>query len=100
MANPRTRRHQAGSVWLRGPNFYLRYYGPDRRQKTELLCARDDKQHSKTCAPVKKLARPVTLAEVKADARFKDFPLTYLPRLSVMPVTDAQWKALVEMSTK
>ena len=56
MANPRTRRHQSGSVWLRGSNFYLRYYGPDRRQKTELLCARDDKHHSKTCAPVKRLA--------------------------------------------
>src|SRR4026209_1095719 len=26
-------------------------------------------------APVKKLARPVTLAEIKADASFKDFPL-------------------------
>lgn len=56
MANPRKRKHQSGSVWLRGSNFYLRYYGPDRRQKTELLCARDDKHHSRTCAPVKKLA--------------------------------------------
>ena len=27
-----------------------------RRQKTELLCARDDKHHSRTCAPVKRLA--------------------------------------------
>jgi predicted RNA-binding protein with PUA-like domain len=49
-------------------------------------------------APVKKLARPVTLAMVKADARFKDFPLTYMPRLSVMPVTDAQWQALLQLS--
>ena len=42
-------------------------------------------------APVKRLPRPVTLAEIKADRRFKDFPLVRIARLSVMPVTDAQW---------
>jgi predicted RNA-binding protein with PUA-like domain len=42
-------------------------------------------------APVKKLARPVTLAEIKADAAFKDFALVRISRLSVMPVTDAEW---------
>ena len=42
-------------------------------------------------APVKKLGRPVTLAEIKADASFKEFPLVRISRLSVMPVTDAEW---------
>ncbi len=42
-------------------------------------------------APVKKLARPVTLAEIKADAAFRTFPLVRISRLSVMPVTDAEW---------
>ena len=42
-------------------------------------------------APVKKLARPVTLAEIKADGTFKDFPLVRISRLSVMPVTDDEW---------
>jgi predicted RNA-binding protein with PUA-like domain len=42
-------------------------------------------------APVKKLARPVTLAEIKADPSFKDFPLVRISRLSVMPVSDAEW---------
>jgi predicted RNA-binding protein with PUA-like domain len=42
-------------------------------------------------APLKKLARPVTLAEIKADASFKDFPLVRISRLSVMPVSDAEW---------
>lgn len=42
-------------------------------------------------APVKKLARPVTLAEIKADASFKEFPLVRISRLSVMPVTDVEW---------
>src|SRR5690348_13980841 len=30
--------------------------------------------------PVKKLARPVTLAEIKADAAFKNFPLVRISR--------------------
>ena len=42
-------------------------------------------------APVKKLPRPVTLAEIKADSSFKDFALVRISRLSVMPVTDAEW---------
>jgi predicted RNA-binding protein with PUA-like domain len=56
------------------------------------------KAHVVDLVPVKKLARPVTLAEVKADKRFKAFPLTYLPRLSVMPVTDAQWTDILAMA--
>ena len=50
-------------------------------------------------APVKKLARPVTLAEIKADPAFKTFPLVRISRLSVMPVTDAEWKRIEKMST-
>jgi predicted RNA-binding protein with PUA-like domain len=47
-------------------------------------------------APEKKLDRPVTLAEIKADRRFATFPLTRLPRLSVMPVTDEEWERILE----
>jgi predicted RNA-binding protein with PUA-like domain len=49
-------------------------------------------------APVRKLAAPVMLSAVKADKRFASFPLTRLPRLSVMPVTDEEWKLILEMS--
>jgi predicted RNA-binding protein with PUA-like domain len=56
------------------------------------------KAHVVDLVPVKKLARAVTLAEVKADRRFADFPLTYMPRLSVMPVSDAQWKMILKMA--
>jgi predicted RNA-binding protein with PUA-like domain len=48
--------------------------------------------------PVKKLPRPVTLKEVKADPFFKDFALVRISRLSVMPVTDAQWSRIEKMS--
>jgi predicted RNA-binding protein with PUA-like domain len=44
------------------------------------------------------LPGPVTLKAVKADPRFADFALTRVPRLSVMPVTDAQWTALEKMA--
>ena len=48
--------------------------------------------------PVKKLASPVTLAAVKADRRFASFPLTRVPRLSVMPVPRDEWDWILEMS--
>ena len=57
------------------------------------------KAHVVDLVPVKKLPRPVTLKEIKADARYKEFPLTYMPRLSVMPVTQAQWDSIVQLST-
>ncbi len=48
-------------------------------------------------APEKRLARPVPLAEVKADPRFADFALVRISRLSVMPVSAALWKRLLAM---
>ena len=41
--------------------------------------------------PDKRLKRPVTLAEIKADKSFATFPLVRMSRLSVMPVTDDEW---------
>ena len=46
----------------------------------------------------KKLPRPVTLAEIKADRAFATFPLVRMSRLSVMPVTDAEWARIEKMS--
>ena len=51
-------------------------------------------------APVRRLPRPVTLAEIKAEPAFKDFPLVRIARLSVMPVTDAQWTRIERMAGK
>ena len=48
--------------------------------------------------PEKKLNSPVTLAAVKADKAFASFPLVRISRLSVMPVTDDEWKRLEGMS--
>ena len=40
-----------------------------------------------------RLARPVTLAEIKAMAEFAESPLVRQGRLSVVPLTAPQWKA-------
>ncbi len=42
-------------------------------------------------APVAPLPGPVTLAEIKANPKFKGWELVRLPRLSVMPATAEQW---------
>ena len=44
------------------------------------------------------LARPVSLADIKAKKEFADFALVRISRLSVMPVSAAQWKSLLAMS--
>lgn len=46
---------------------------------------------------VEPFKKPVTLAEIKADPRFKDMALVKYSRLSVQPVTDKEWKAICTM---
>ena len=57
------------------------------------------KLHVVDIAPVRALKRPVTLSEIKASKAFSSFPLTRLPRLSVMPVSDAEWKEIERLSS-
>lgn len=64
---------------------------PDPADKTGRFYAVD-------VAPVKKLKQPVTLGAVKADKYFASFPLTRVPRLSVMPVNDEEWERIEKMS--
>jgi predicted RNA-binding protein with PUA-like domain len=52
------------------------------------------------CVDVKAVApvpQPVTLAAIKGDARLKDMVLVNQPRLSVQPVTEAEWKQVCRM---
>ncbi|MFO7166448.1 MAG: EVE domain-containing protein [Chloroflexota bacterium] len=48
--------------------------------------------------PLRRLARPVTLSDVKADPSFADFALVRQGRLSVVPVTEEQWSRLLAMA--
>jgi len=46
---------------------------------------------------VKPLPQPVTLATVKAEPKLKDMALAKYARLSVQPVTAAEWKLVCRM---
>ena len=46
----------------------------------------------------KKLANPVTLAEIKADKFFAGWDFLRLGRLSIVPVPEKFWKKIEEMS--
>lgn len=50
-----------------------------------------------TIKAVKPLARPVTLEDCKADERLKDMVLVNNARLSVQPVSDAEWQAICKL---
>jgi predicted RNA-binding protein with PUA-like domain len=47
---------------------------------------------------VKKLARPVTLAEIKKDPALSSWELVRISRLSIVPVTEVQWQRVEELS--
>ncbi len=51
-----------------------------------------------TVRAVKTVARPVTLAEMKAEPALEDFALIRQSRLSVVPVNDAQWHLIMQMA--
>ncbi len=48
--------------------------------------------------PIKKLKKPVTLAQVKADTRLREMALVRLGRLSVQPVTAEEWEVIMELA--
>ena len=48
--------------------------------------------------PDRALPKPVTLAQVKADAMLKSSDLARLPRLSVMPFTEEQFARLMKLA--
>ena len=64
---------------------------PDPADKTGKLYAIE-------VAPVKKLTSAVTLAAIKADKTFASFPLVRISRLSVILVTDDEWRRIEEMA--
>lgn len=49
-------------------------------------------------APVKAIARPVTLREIKSNARLKGIPLVRQSRLSVMPLAEPEFLEIVNMA--
>jgi predicted RNA-binding protein with PUA-like domain len=48
--------------------------------------------------PERRFPLPVSLAALKQEREFRDSPLLRLPRLSLLPVTPAQWKLVNALS--
>jgi predicted RNA-binding protein with PUA-like domain len=48
-------------------------------------------------AAAQALPKPVTLDQVKAEKRLADMVLVRISRLSVQPVTEAEWKLVCKM---
>ena len=48
-------------------------------------------------AAVRKLPTPVTLDQIKADRRLASMPLVRISRLSVQPVSAAEWRIICQM---
>jgi len=57
--------------------------------------AKDPKIPLVTIKAGKAITKPLTLAEIKSKPLFADSPLVRQGRLSVVPLTEAQWKALL-----
>ncbi len=88
------------------------YHTGNERQIVGIMKALDDAystdgkdvQSSKEIAldvsPVERLTNPVTLDSIKKDKLFKDFLLVKISRLSVMPVSEDQWKALNSLAQR
>jgi predicted RNA-binding protein with PUA-like domain len=69
----------------------IKTYYPDHTDETGKFGMVDVKA-------VKALKKPVTLAEIKSEPRLADMVLVNNSRLSVQPVTDAEWAVVMEMA--
>lgn len=58
----------------------------------------DGKWASVAVAPVASLAKPVTLAAIKGDPRLAGMEMVRQSRLSVSPVSDAEWAAILDLA--
>ena len=66
---------------------------PDPKLKNEKLVVIEIR-------PIRKLDYPVPLSVIKSKNEFRTFPLVTISRLSVMPVSDAEWKSILALSKK
>ena len=100
--NPAARLHL--KAMRRGDEAYFYHSGNERSvigvMRVTREAAPDPKDPdwvSVAVEPVRALAKPVTLKQIKADPRLAKMELVRQSRLSVSPVRDAEWKAVLEM---
>lgn len=58
----------------------------------------DDRWVAVDLKAVRRLKQPVSLTQIKADKRLANMALVRIGRLSVQPVTDEEWKVVLELA--
>lgn len=107
VSNPVALKHLAA---IRKGDTVIVYHTGDEKQAVGLAVAASDAYPDPKAGdpkvvvvdlkPDKPLKRPVTLAQVKADAVLKGNDLARLPRLSVIPFSEAQFQRLLELANE
>lgn len=82
--------HTGGEKQIVGIVEVIAEYKPDPTDETGRFGLVDVKA-------VRDVPKPVTLAQVKADPKLKAMVLVREARLSVQPVTDAEWKHICKL---
>jgi len=105
VSNPVALKHMAT---IRKGDTVVVYHTGDEKQAVGLAIANSDpypdpklddpRRTVFDLKPDHPLPKPVTLAQVKADPVLKTSELARLPRLSVMPLTDAQFQKLLRLA--
>jgi predicted RNA-binding protein with PUA-like domain len=103
--NPLARRH------LReirpGDRIFFYHTGKDKAVVGEMRAVSEPQADPRSKDPkavivkveaVRRLPNPVPLSRIKGDQQLTDWELVRLPRLSVMPVTEKQWKRIEQLS--
>ncbi len=89
----------------RGDRIFFYHTGKEKAVVGEMRAAAnakaaddDPKNVSVEVSAGRQLPRPVTLAEIKSDPALADWDLVRLSRLSVVPVTEVQWRRVEALS--
>jgi predicted RNA-binding protein with PUA-like domain len=88
-----------------GDRVFFYHTGKEKAVVGEMVVSADPKPDPKDetavvveVRPVRKLANPVTLTQIKADKSLAKWDLVRMSRLSVVPVTAAQWRRVEKMA--
>jgi predicted RNA-binding protein with PUA-like domain len=93
----------------RGDRIWYYHTGNEKAIVGEMLAVRDASADAASADPkevavevraVRRLRRPVSLTEIKQDSLLADWELVRLPRLSVVPVSSAQWRRVKELAER
>ena len=105
VSNPVACRHLAT---IRKGDTVIVYHTGEEKQAVGLAVAasdaypdpklKDPRRPVVDLTPERAFAKPVTLAQVKADALLKGNDLARLPRLSVIPFSEAQYQRLLKLA--